>query len=175
MQIFCLFCKKNLLFSILHTHFYKTPTSVCLFYHLFYLNNHFPHFFLIFYLKLSLSTHKTLSIPTETLLSKTPLHHIHSPIQALILTEPQASIYKRWSTLSISIICQCMGVFDFVVFVVEFVVDFMVDFLFLWLIFDFVSMGVCVLEEERRWWGRECVSFADGEEREKKRSKIRNY
>ena len=43
-----------------------------------------------------------------------------------------------------------MGVSDFVVFVVDFVVDFMVDFLFLWLIFDFVSMGVCVLEEERR-------------------------
>ena len=41
-----------------------------------------------------------------------------------------------------------MGVFDFVVFVVDFVVDFMVDFLFLWLIFDFVSMGVCASEEE---------------------------
>ena len=48
MQISCLFCKKNLLFSILHTHFYKTPTSVCPFYYLFYLNNHFPHFFYYF-------------------------------------------------------------------------------------------------------------------------------
>ena len=31
--------------SILHTQFYKTPTLVCLFYYLFYLNNHFSHFF----------------------------------------------------------------------------------------------------------------------------------
>ena len=49
MQIFCLFCKKKLTFSILHAHFYKTPTSVCLFYHLFYLNNHFSHFFFIIF------------------------------------------------------------------------------------------------------------------------------
>ena len=34
-------------FSILHIYFYKTHTSVCLFYHLFYLNNHF-FFFLLF-------------------------------------------------------------------------------------------------------------------------------
>ena len=34
-------------FSILHTNFYKTPTSVCLFYHIFYLNNHFLTFFII--------------------------------------------------------------------------------------------------------------------------------
>ena len=32
------------IFSILHIH-YKTSTLVCLFYYLFYLNNHFPHFF----------------------------------------------------------------------------------------------------------------------------------
>ena len=170
MQIFCLFCKKKLTFSILHAHFYKTPTSVCLFYHLFYLNNHFPHFFLIFYLKLSLSTHKTLSIPTETLLFKTPLHHIHSPIQALILTEPQASIYKRWSTLSISIICQCMGVSDFVVFVVDFVVDFMVDFLFLWLIFDFDCGSVCIRGRSSWWWW---WCWLQMEKREKKNE--RNY
>ena len=36
--------KNKKTFSILHTYFYKTPTSVCLFYHLFYLNNRFPHF-----------------------------------------------------------------------------------------------------------------------------------
>ena len=33
--------QKNHTFSILHTHFYKTTTSVCLFYTLFYLNNTF--------------------------------------------------------------------------------------------------------------------------------------
>ena len=36
---FRLFYTKNLLFFILHHHFYKTPTSVHLFYHLSYLNN----------------------------------------------------------------------------------------------------------------------------------------
>ena len=35
-------------FFILHTHFYKIPTSICLFYHLFYLNNYFSHFFILF-------------------------------------------------------------------------------------------------------------------------------
>ena len=32
MQIFCLFCKKKPIFSILHIYFYKTSTSVYLFY-----------------------------------------------------------------------------------------------------------------------------------------------
>ena len=51
-----------------------------------------------------------------------------------------------------------------------------IDFLFLWLIFDFVSVGGCVSEEERRWQGRQCIGFADGEKRKKeKRSEIRNY
>ena len=36
-----------------------------------------------------------------------------------------------------------------------------------------MSVGVCVSEEERKWWGRECVGFTDGKEREKK--KERNY
>ena len=40
--------KKNMFFSILHTHFYKTPTSVCLFYTLFYLNNILLTFFYYF-------------------------------------------------------------------------------------------------------------------------------
>ena len=194
MQIFCLFCKKNLLFSILHTHFYKTHTSVCLFYHLFYLNNLFPHFFYYFISNsLSLSIHETLSIPTETLLFETPLHHGHSliqaprladphapiltdpqaSIQALILTNPQAPICHKWRSTSVNplslslLVCSCVGLFDFLVSVV--------DFLFLWLIFDFVSVGVCVSEEERKWWGRECVGFADGKEREKKRNEIINY
>ena len=43
-------------FSILHTHFYKTPTSIHLFYHLFYLNNHFLTF-LIIILSQTLSLH----------------------------------------------------------------------------------------------------------------------
>ena len=39
---------KKLTFSILHTHFYKTLTSVCLFYTFFYLNNIFLTFFYYF-------------------------------------------------------------------------------------------------------------------------------
>ena len=42
----------------------------------------------------------------------------------------------------------------------------MVDFLFLWLIFDFVSVGVCGIRGRKNMRGR--VSFADEEEREKK-------
>ena len=40
----------------------------------------------------------------------------------------------------------------------------MVDFLFLWLIFNFVSVEVCVSEEEE---DDESIDFADGKEREK--------
>ena len=50
MQIFLLFCTKKHIFSILHTYFYKTPTSVCLFYTFFYLNNIILTFF--YYLQL---------------------------------------------------------------------------------------------------------------------------
>ena len=39
---------KKLTFPILHTHFYKTLTSVCLFYTFFYLNNIFLTFFYYF-------------------------------------------------------------------------------------------------------------------------------
>ena len=39
----------------------------------------------------------------------------------------------------------------------------------LWLIFDFVSIGVCVLEEEE---DDEDVGFANGEERKKKGAKL---
>ena len=46
--------KNKKTFSILHTHFYKTPTSVCLFYHLFYLNNNIS---LIFYYIKQTTTH----------------------------------------------------------------------------------------------------------------------
>ena len=40
--------KKKPTFSILHTHFYKISTSVCLFYTFFYLNNIILTFFLLF-------------------------------------------------------------------------------------------------------------------------------
>ena len=39
--------QENHTFSILHTNFYKTPTSVCLFYTIFYLNNTFSSLFFI--------------------------------------------------------------------------------------------------------------------------------
>ena len=62
-------------------------------------------------------------------------------------------------SLSLSLlVCPCVGVFGFVVFVV--------DFLFLWLIFDFVSMEVCASKQEA---DDEGVGFADKEEREKKK------
>ena len=52
-------------FSILHNHFYKTPTPVCLFYHLFYLNNHFSHFY--YFISNTLSPLTRLSLfPFET-------------------------------------------------------------------------------------------------------------
>ena len=41
--------KKKHIFSILHTYFYKTLTSVCLLYILFYLNNIFLIFLLLFH------------------------------------------------------------------------------------------------------------------------------
>ena len=46
MSIYC----KNQLFFILHNHFSKTPTSDCLFYILFHLNNH-TSFFVYSYLQ----------------------------------------------------------------------------------------------------------------------------
>ena len=58
---------KKLFFSILHTHFYKTPTSVYLFYPLFYLNNHFSHFFIII-------LSQTLSLNSRDSLFQTPLY-----------------------------------------------------------------------------------------------------
>ena len=51
MQTFHLFCTKKAIFSILHTYFYKTSTSIHLLYIIFYINNIFIFFFLIlFYL-----------------------------------------------------------------------------------------------------------------------------
>ena len=45
MQTYHLFCMKKTTFFILHTHFYKTPTSVHLLYTIFYINNIFIFFF----------------------------------------------------------------------------------------------------------------------------------
>ena len=60
MQIFLLFCTKKAIFSILHTYFYKTPTSVYLLYTLFSLNNHFIFFF--FYISTSSLVNPTFSL-----------------------------------------------------------------------------------------------------------------
>ena len=49
MKIFLSILQKKHTFSIFHTYFYKTPTSICLFYTLFYLNNIFLTFFLLFH------------------------------------------------------------------------------------------------------------------------------
>ena len=69
MQNSYLFCKKkkNILFSILHIHFYKILTSVYLFYHLFYLNNNIS---LIFYYIKQTTTH--MAPPTSLFLFLTP-------------------------------------------------------------------------------------------------------
>ena len=56
MQNFCLFYIIEHIFSILHIHFYKTPISIYVFYHLFYLNNNIS---LILYYILQTTTHRT--------------------------------------------------------------------------------------------------------------------
>ena len=101
-------------FSILYTCFYKTPTSICLFYYLFYLNNYFSHFY--YFISNTLSPLTRLSLfPSETLIQawrETLL--FETPIQAPILADPstdtcqstsanppQASIgHKRRSAIS---------------------------------------------------------------------------
>ena len=66
-----------------------------------------------------------------------------------------------------------MGVFDFVVSVV----DFVIDFFFFFFVVDFgfcVCGSVCIRGRKKMMRQRECVCFTDGEKREK-RSEIRNY
>ena len=54
-KILIYFTRKNILFFfILHIYFYKIPTSIYLFYHLFYLNNNIS---LIFYYIKQITTH----------------------------------------------------------------------------------------------------------------------
>ena len=103
--------KKKKLFSILHTHFYKTLTSVCLFYHLFYLKKYFPHFFLLFIispfltlLKLSLSSftlpgNSPLPPPLLVEIASPSLPHCHKQRSTRItITNPQFRIHKQRST-----------------------------------------------------------------------------
>ena len=97
-QNFCLFCQKKPTISILQTNFYKILTSVCLFYNIFYLNNHFPKFFnYLSQLSLSLSVHsqfETLSIhsPSETL---SPFMVTSNDPPWLKLADPQAPIRHK--------------------------------------------------------------------------------
>ena len=58
----------------MHTHFYKIPTSVCLFYHLFYLKKKIfsSLFFIIHHLSL-FNPSETLSLSSFTLLGNSPL------------------------------------------------------------------------------------------------------
>ena len=96
--------QENPTFSILYTYFYKTLISVYLFYHLFYLNNHFLTFFLYYFIPNSLSPLTRLSpFPLKLfslkLLSITVTRwskHQDSPIQAPILTKPQAPIHSLY-------------------------------------------------------------------------------
>ena len=71
---FCLFCtqkKKKHIFSILHTHFYKTSSSVYLLYTLFYINNIF-----LFYFSLTLKLSASLFSLTHKLTTQyLPLPH----------------------------------------------------------------------------------------------------
>ena len=108
--------KINLLFSILHINFYKTFTSVCLFYHLFYLNNHFPHFY-YYFISNSLSLHSRDSLHSHL--------KLFSPSQSF--ADPSTDTHRSTSVdpLSLSLlVCPCVDVFDFVVSVFDFVVDF---------------------------------------------------
>ena len=103
--------KKKPTFSILQIHFYKIPTSVCLSYHLFYLTNHFPHFFII-YLKPSLSLSLSLSLHSQLsqTLSPFPIWNSSFHSRSLInpstnpprlkLADSQAPIHKHRSTTS---------------------------------------------------------------------------
>ena len=88
------FYTKNLLFSILYTHFYKTPTSVHLFYHLFYLNNHFLTFLFII-LSQTLSLHFRASL--------FPLTRLCSRVFSVTTLYPNifTPLYSKLSEISI--------------------------------------------------------------------------
>ena len=216
--------QENPTFSILHTHFYKKkPTSICLFYHLFYLNNYFSHFLLLFptspttlpnfpkiYLTLSISLFSTfflfLFLVSSFFFSFSFLHlwHLHLLLLILILLLflflfelIMASDFGfailvvilgrffpymdgdfgalHWlllllllllqhlvllidpstDPLSLSLlVCPCVGVFGFVVSVVDFVVDFLIFVVDLVVDFWFCVCGSVCIRGRRRWWGR---------------------
>ena len=83
---------KKILFSILHTHFYKTPTLVYLLYTLFYINNIF-----LFYFSLTLK----LSASLFSLTHKSPLNLCLSLIpQSLCISNPSSLSFSDPFTLS---------------------------------------------------------------------------
>ena len=116
MQNFYLFCKRKSIFSILHTHIYKTLTSVYLFYHLFYLNNHFPHFFLLLFISNSFSPltviSNSLSIPHLKLFS--PFTVTHRSRRRSTMVETHRSINTDPPQVLIHSLCLCWCVYVWV-------------------------------------------------------------
>ena len=132
--------KKNLLF-LFYTPIFTTHTSVCPFYYLFYLNNNFPHFLLLFisnslslYSQLSQSLsilhmkilspftvncrskHRSTIVETCLFTRQALICHKHQSTmvetcRSTSTNSPHAPIYKRQSTLSVSVgayVCGCV-------------------------------------------------------------------
>ena len=158
MQNSCLFCTKKHIFSILHTYFYKTPTSIYLFYNLFYLNNHFLTFFYYF---ISNSLYSHMKIQSKHGEKNSDPSTVRNSSLKLRSKHRYSPTHKRWFASADSFFVS-IGVFGFMVSVV----DFVVDFLFLWLIC--VCGSVCI-RGRRRWWGTEDVLVLQMEKREKKK------
>ena len=167
-----LFCTKKHIFSILHIYFYKTPTSIYLFYNLFYLNNHFLTFFIILSQTLSLhsqdSLYSHMKIQSKHGGKNFDPSTVRNSSLKLRSKHRYSPIHKRWFasansffvSLLVCLVLWCL-------------------WLILWLIFYFcgwfVSVGVCVLEEEEDDEGQKMCWFCRWRRERKKRSKIRNY
>ena len=106
---------KKTIFSILHTHFYKTPTSIYLLYPIFYLNSHFSHFF-YYFISNSLSLHPWDSLFQTPLWNSSLFQQTHSSLKLLSIpnsflkfrskhsvdlfylnSDPSMPIQARWS------------------------------------------------------------------------------
>ena len=74
MQKFCKFAHLKPTYSILHSHFYKAPTSVCLLYTSVYLNNHYYYYFIIYLIFLKSLPHSHPKPPALT--------HAHTALAA---------------------------------------------------------------------------------------------
>ena len=163
MQNFYLFCKRKSIFSILHTHIYKTLTSVYLFYHLFYLNNHFPHFFLLLFISNSFSPltviSNSLSIPHLKLFS--PFTVTHRSRRRSTMVETHRSTNTDLPQVPIHSLCLCWCVCVWVCLILW----------CLWLIFDFVFVGVYVSEEEEDDEGEKMRWFCKWRRKKKKWAK----